>query len=282
LNATEIDRRRAVAEEAARAGGAVHQHYRGRKVARDVKGDRTDYATQVDYESQAAARDVIQRYFPGEPVVGEEDAPATATELSALTQSGVWLIDPLDGTLEFVHGGGQYSCVVSYVAGGAPLAGVCYFALHDEMYSAGAGRGATYNGVPMRTSGETDLAGAVVSTVYRGSEPVRAARFTGRLNRLLPQVEGMRIAGSPSAGACGVAAGWHDVYAYLTSTDSGPVRADGRPRGQPWETAAFMVLVGEAGGAIASVDGGPPELLGINTYAATENLLTGFQQTLRS
>ena len=73
-----------MAEEAARAGGAVHHRYRGQQVARDVKGDRTDYATKVDYESQAAARDVILRHFPGETVVGEEDAPRTAAELSQL------------------------------------------------------------------------------------------------------------------------------------------------------------------------------------------------------
>jgi myo-inositol-1(or 4)-monophosphatase len=271
-----------VAEAAARAGGAVHQRYRGQTMARDVKGDRTDYATQVDYDSQAAARDVILQGFPGETVVGEEDAPATAAELSQLMQTGVWLIDPLDGTLEFVHNGAQYSCVVSYVAGGEPIAGVCYFALHDEMYSAAKGLGASYNGAPLRTSGERDLAGAVVSTVYRGTEVARAQLFTGRLAALLPRIEAIRIAGSPSAGACGVAGGWHDVYAYMSSSDTAPVRPDGKPRGQPWETVAFIVLVREAGGAIAAVDGGPPDLLGINTYAASEALLRAFQALLKT
>jgi myo-inositol-1(or 4)-monophosphatase len=282
MDAAETARRRGVAEEAARAGGAVHQRYRGREVARDVKGDRTDYATEVDYESQAAARDVILRHFPGEPVVGEEDAPATAAELAALAESGVWLIDPLDGTLEFVHGGAQYSCVVSYVAGGEPVAGACYFALHDEMYSAAAGQGATRNGAPMRTSGESALTGAVVSTVYRGTEIARARLFTGRLATLLPRIEAIRIAGAPSAGACGVAAGWHDVYAYLSSADTGPSRPDAKPRGQLWETAAFIVLVREAGGAVADFSGGPPDLLGINTYAASEELLAAFQDALKT
>ena len=97
---------------------------------------------------------------------------------------------------------------------------------------------------------------------------------------LLPQIEGVRITGSPSAGACGVAAGWHDVYAYLSFTGPETVRADGKPRGQPWETAAFMVIVSEAGGAVCAIDGGPPDLLGINSYASSEELLRDFQALL--
>lgn len=280
MDASEISKRRAVAEEAARAGGAVHHRYRGQQVSRDVKGDRTDYATKVDYESQAAARDVILHYFPGEAVVGEEDAPASAAELSQQMQTGVWLIDPLDGTLEFVHNGPLYSCVVSYVVEGAPVTGVCYFEAHDEMFSAAVGQGATYNGEPMHTNGTTDLADAVIATVYRGTEVARAQTFTGRLSTLLPRVEGARITGSPSAGACGVAAGWHDVYAYLSFTGLETVRADGKPRGQPWETAAFIVIVSEAGGAMAALGGGPPDLLGINIYASSEDLLRAFEAML--
>ncbi len=280
MDADQIAKRRAVAEEAARAGGAVHHRYRGQRIARDVKGDRTDYATKVDYESQAAARDVILRHFPGETVVGEEDAPATAAELSEQMRNGVWLIDPLDGTLEFVHNGPLYSCVVSYVVEGAPLVGVCYFEAHDEMFSAAVGQGATYNGAPMHTSGTTALEDAVVATVYRGTEVARAQMFTGRLATLLPKVEGARITGSPSAGACGVAAGWHDVYAYLSAAGPETVRPDRRPRGQPWETAAFMVIVGEAGGAMRSLGGGPPDILGINFYASSEALLAAFEAAL--
>jgi myo-inositol-1(or 4)-monophosphatase len=280
MDADEIARRRAVAEEAAQAGGAVHHNYRRQTVARDVKGDRTDYATKVDYESQAAARDVILRHFPGETVVGEEDAPATAADLVQQMRVGVWLIDPLDGTLEFVHNGPLYSCVVSYVVDGAPVVGVCYFEAHDEMFSAAVGQGATYNGAPINTSGTTSLESAVIATVYRGTEVARAQTFTGRLATLLPHIEGVRITGSPSAGACGVAAGWHDVYAYLSSTGTAPGRADGKPSGQPWETAAFMVLVGEAGGALSSLSGGPADLLGINFYAASEALLRDFHALL--
>jgi fructose-1,6-bisphosphatase/inositol monophosphatase family enzyme len=118
--------------------------------------------------------------------------------------------------------------------------------------------------------------------VYRGTEVARAQLFTGRLATLLPQIEAIRIAGSPSAGACGVAAGWHDVYAYMSTRITGPQPMDAKPRGQPWETAAFMVLVREAGGDVASVDAGPPDLLGINTYAASEELLQAFLATLKT
>ena len=98
------------------------------------------------------------------------------------------------------------------------MAGACYFEAHDEMFSAATGQGASYNGAPMQTNGTTRVEDAVLATVYRGTDLVRAQTFTSRLNTLLPRMEGARITGSPSAGACGVAAGWHDVYAYLSAT----------------------------------------------------------------
>ena len=253
----------------------MHARYRGQQVDRDVKGDRTDYATKVDYEAQAAARDVIRRHFPGEAVVGEEDH-ATRDEVADLVQRGGWLIDPLDGTLEYLHNGPIYSCVVSYVVDAEPVAAACYFGAHDEMYSAAAGQGATLNGGPLRTSGVTKLEDAVVATVYRGTEVERARLFTGRLATLLPHIDAIRITGSPSGGACGVAAGYHDVYAYLSLQSP-----DGRI-GQPWETAAFMLIVREAGGAVASLLGGPPDLLGWNNYAASEELLQAFARVLEA
>jgi myo-inositol-1(or 4)-monophosphatase len=267
----ELDRRRRVAEEAARSAGAVHLRYRGASLARDVHaGDRADYSTQADLEAQQTVRDVIQRHFPGERVVGEEDEVGW-DQLPTLMQAGCWLTDPLDGTLEFVHGNPNFSCVVSYVAGGEPQAGAVYFAVFDEMFSAAKGRGATLNGAPIHVSGVSRLDQALFATPHRSTTPERIQDFTARMAQLLPHVEAFRMLGAPSIMAAYVAAGRLDITSFLSPRQE-PV--PGRPfQGQPWETAAFVLLVQEAGGAVARFGGGPPDLLTYNAYAACQALI---------
>ena len=185
-------------------------------------------------------------------------------------QSGCWLTDPLDGTLEFVHGNPNFSCVVSYVEGGEPQVGAVYFAVFDELFSAAIGQGATLNGAPIHVSGVTGWTGAVRDAVpqhraragqglhgahvqapapRRGVSYARRALRDGRLRRRRPLRHHILLESLPGAGA-------------------------GRPfQGQPWETAAFVVLVQEAGGAVARLGGGPPDLLAYNAYAASPELL---------
>jgi myo-inositol-1(or 4)-monophosphatase len=267
----ELLRRRQVAEEAARAGGEVHLRYRGRQLERTVHhGERSDFATRADLEAQAAVLDVVRRYFPEERVIGEEDEAWDGIEEQV--EAGCWFTDPLDGTQDFVHGSPAFSCIVSYVAAGEPLAAAACFPAWQEMYSASRGMGATMNGEAIDVSGVTRLDAAICSTAYRGSDPRRAESFAGRLAKLLPRVESMRLPGAPSVMACAVAAGRYDIFASFGQLLEGSQHNRPFP-GQPWETAAFVLLVREAGGAVASVDGGPPNLLGHNTYAASRELL---------
>jgi len=268
MNQDEISVRRMVAEAAARAAGGVHIQRRGEKVQRDIKTDRTDYATRVDYESNDAARDVILRAFPGETVIGEEDAPESLEELAAALEKGTWLIDPLDGTMEYVHGAPYFSAIVSYVVGNQTQACAINFAAFGLAFSAGAGEGATLNGEAIHTSGQTELSAAILGTTYRSASPQRAEAFTRVLNRLLPQVEAFRVPGAPGLDACAVAAGWYDMFAVSIGQTFA-----GESKGQPWETAAFDLLVREAGGATGALNGGPVDMLRLNAYAATEPLL---------
>jgi fructose-1,6-bisphosphatase/inositol monophosphatase family enzyme len=91
---------------------------------------------------------------------------------------------------------------------------------------------------------------------------------------VLPRVEGFRMPGARSLMVCGVAAGRYDITSTFPRLG---VPSDRPFLGQPWETAAFVVLVREAGGAVAALDGGPPDLLGYNTYAATRELIGAYQ-----
>jgi myo-inositol-1(or 4)-monophosphatase len=274
----DLELRRRVAEEAARAGGAIHRKYRGQDLARTIHdGERADYATQVDFEAQEAVREIVRRYFPHERVIGEEDE--SFDDIFDQIDRGCWFTDPLDGTQEFVHGAPGFSCVVSYVEHSTPQACALYFDAWAEMFSAADGLGATLNGAATRVSGQQDLAGAVFSTAYRGTEVAKAEGFAKRFVQLVPHVEGFRMPGAPSVMACGVAAARYDLYVYLTARNEPP---PSRPfAGQPWETAAFILLVREAGGAVQPLRGeGDFDLLGHNIYAASPKLIEQFRAVM--
>jgi myo-inositol-1(or 4)-monophosphatase len=270
-----IAERRRVAEEAARAAGAVHLRYRGSALERDVHaGDRADYTTAADLEAQAAVKEVIGRYFPGERVIGEEEEGGWE-QIPALMRSGCWFTDPLDGTLEYVHGNPAFSAVVSYVRDGEAQAGAVYFPALQELFSAAKGQGAMLNGAPIRVSNVRRLEQALFAAPHRATDPERLRRFTDQMLKLVPHLEAFRMPGAPSYMACAVAAGRYDITSFLSPRQE-PVSPDRPFLGQPWETAAFVVLVLEAGGAVQRFGGGTPDLLNHNVYAASSDLIDQF------
>lgn len=272
IDAAELLLRRDVAIEAARDAAEVHLRYRGQQLARDVHGsERTDYATRVDLEAQDAVKAAVARHFAGEPVIGEEDHDRY-DEVAGLLQTGCWFTDPLDGTADYVHGSPHFSAIVSYVREGEPLACAVYFPVLDEMFSAAKGQGAGLNAGPCRVSRVEQLSGAILATAFRGSDPVRIASLTQRIQKVLPHIEAIRLPGAPSVMACAVASGRYDIFTMMGQALESPPA--GRPFfGQPWETAAFMLLVREAGGAVAGLKGGPADVLGYNVFAATQPLI---------
>src|SRR5688500_11528512 len=202
----DLELRRRVAEEAARAGGAVHRKYGGQELARTIHdGERADYATQVDFEAQEAVRGVVSRHFPHERVIGEEDD--SFDDIAEEMERGCWFTDPLDGTQDFVHGAPGYSCIVVYVEHGIPQACAAYFDAWGEMFSAADGLGAMLNGTKLRVSGQQELSGAVFSTAYRGSEMAKAQGFAERFVKLVPHVDAFRMPGATYVHAVGMEEG---------------------------------------------------------------------------
>lgn len=262
-----------VADEAARAAGIVHMRHRGSRLDRTVHhGDRTDFATRVDFEAQAVVREVVQQYFPHERVIGEEDEDWG--DIEEYVEAGCWFTDPLDGTQDYAHGSPAFSCIVSFVEHAEPQAAAVWFPAWQEMYTAAANMGASLNGQPIHVSAVSRLEESICSTAYRGSDPARAEAFARRIAKLLPCVESLRLPGAPGVMACAVAAGRYDLFANVGVLLEAP---PSRPfPGQPWESAAFILLVKEAGGAVATLAGGPPQLLGYNVYAANQELIDAY------
>jgi myo-inositol-1(or 4)-monophosphatase len=269
----ELDaRRRAVAEEAAHAAGAVHMRYYGTGIDRVTKAWRRDFVTQADLEAQTAVKQVIAAHFPDDLVIGEEDEDAF-NRIAASFEARCWVTDPLDGTAEFLHTGTHFASVVSYVEGGVSRAAAIYAPFSDELFSAALGQGATLNGREMRTSGATRLDDAMFVASYTAPTPERASWFARWMEGVMPAVGGWRMFGSSALCAMTVAAGRADIYSP-TPEPLTPVPLLGpAQRPQPWETPAYVLIVQEAGGAVCDVRGGEPDLLGFNVYAASQELL---------
>jgi myo-inositol-1(or 4)-monophosphatase len=192
----------AVAVEAARAAGTILlDHYeRGvREVA--TKSTPTDLVSEADLEAERAIREVLAARRPSDAILGEEgDELAGSTGLR-------WVVDPLDGTVNYLFGIPQW-CVSVACEG---QAGVIFDPLRDELFSVRAGEGAFMDGIELRGSRRDDLGTAMVSTGFGYDARVRAAQAEV-VARLLPQVRDIRRLGSAALDLAWLAAGRYDAY----------------------------------------------------------------------
>ena len=252
----DLDKRRRVAEEAAQAAGAVHLRYRQNAIQFKTKnGDRRDLVSLADTEGQDAARAVIEAAFPGELIIGEEDLPAVE-ELDQLLDTAGWVIDPLDGTFQFVHGFPDFSATLAYVERGQSLAGAVYAPVLGELFSAAHGLGASLNGEPIGVSVRRGLRDSLVNAWLGVDDDDRQVARMAEIQR---QTFSLRSFGGSALVLAYVACGRFDIY-----------YAGDNPRMGPWDIAAGALLVTEAGGFVSQVNGGPFALAAKNVAAAAD------------
>ena len=238
-----------VAEEAARAGGAVLRDGLQRPKEVVAKG-RTDIVTWADGAAQTAIVEVISRAFPDHHIVGEEglvgdpEAPYT------------WIVDPLDGTSNYAHGI-PFFCVSVAVrqTHGPLLAGAVYDPLRGECFAAAAGQRPE-----LAVSTTTDLRAAVVGTGIQNDDPAAIAAFGERIVSLYRSCRGVRVLGSPALVLAYIAAGRID----------GMVQKDAL---WAWDVAAGIVLVEAAGGRVTGFEGQPASLEGRADVVASNGLI---------
>jgi myo-inositol-1(or 4)-monophosphatase len=224
------------ARQAAQQAGEIAMDLFRQRLAVETKRDKTDVVTRADREAQTAAVEAISAGHPGETVVGEE---GDGTE--AIPEEGpAWIIDPIDGTSNFVRGVRVWATSVAAVIDGEPVAAVNYFPALGDTYVAGQS-GATRNGESISVSDRTDPETFVVSPTiwwdfHRREEYARAARAVvtrfGDLSRL-------RCA---QATLSQIAAGGLD--AAFTNIDP-----------NPWDTVAGVYLIRQAGGTVTDLAG---------------------------
>lgn len=218
-----------------------------------TKSTATDMVSEVDHESEALIVARLLAARPGDAILGEEGGARAGT-------SGVrWVVDPLDGTTNYLYGRGDYSVSIGVEVDGQGVAGVVYDPTRDELFAAARGSGATRNGRPIGVSDKAVLATALIGTGFAYNQAWRAAQ--GALAaRMLPHVRDIRRAGSAALDLCAVACGRLDGY-Y-------------EPLGH-WDMAAGIVIVEEAGGltAFEPIGDGMPEAVVAAGPALFERLL---------
>ncbi|MBI4162008.1 MAG: inositol monophosphatase [Acidobacteria bacterium] len=246
---------RETAIRAARIGGEVllgKRREAGRAIHR--KGDR-DFVTDADRAAQAAIVAFLRGRHPEDSIRAEEDL-----EIGAGGKR-TWVIDPLDGTTNFIHGYPCFSVSVAVLEGREVLAGAVYDPTRDEMFEAGAGAGARGNGEPLRVSPVRDLDDALLVTGFPFREPQRLEEFLVDFTSLFRRASDIRRDGSAALDLCYVAAG----------------RLDGFwERGlSAWDVAAGSLLVREAGGKVTDLRGGDTHLETGDLLAANAEVHSG-------
>ncbi|HSF84551.1 MAG TPA: inositol monophosphatase family protein [Acidimicrobiia bacterium] len=227
-----------VATHAARAAGAIVAEGFGRHRTTDFKR-RNDPVTDVDRAAEAAITAVLAEHRPDDSVQGEEGTAISGGDRT-------WVIDPLDGTVNFVHGLPIVSVSVALYAGDTPMVGVVHDPLRDETFSAVTGAGATVDDEPIHVSATSDLEHALVVTGFPYDHHVHPAAYVRTIEGMLAEVNGIRRLGSAALDLCYVAAGRIDAY-WEYNLNS-------------WDIAAGLLILTEAGGVATTPSGSPMTL----------------------
>ena len=229
----------ALVESVAREAGATALRYQaslGTRVAA-TKSSPTDVVTEADTAVEAQIRAAVTRHRPDDAVVGEEGADSSGT-------SGLrWVVDPIDGTVNYLYGRAGYAVSVAVEDEHGALVAVVHAPATNETWTAWRGHGAWLDGQPIRPSEVSDLASALVGTGF-GYRTERRRRQAEVVAAVLPAVRDVRRAGAASLDLCDVACGRLDGY-YEQGL-------------QPWDLAAGRLVVSEAGGVVSGLAGRPP------------------------
>jgi myo-inositol-1(or 4)-monophosphatase len=233
---------------AAHAGaGIVSRYFRHAGLEVDAKGEN-DFVTQADKESEAAIVAEIRGRFPDHRILAEEGSGAGVGG-----GEHEWLIDPLDGTTNFLHGLPMYCVSVACRRGDELLVAVIEDPEGENLFTAVRGGGATWNGRPMSVSGQAGLKGSFLATGYPWRALPTLELYLGIFREVFSQSKALRRCGSAALDLAYTAAGVYDGFFEF--------------RLSPWDIGAGVLLLREAGGIVTDVDGGERFFAGGNIVA---------------
>ena len=242
-----VDAFESAARLAADAAGAILKRRWHDRGPVEIKSSAIDLVTEVDRACEQAILDVLGSAFPDHAFLAEESGGRGSHEF-------VWIVDPLDGTTNFAHGYPQVSIAIALQRAGESLFGLVYDPIREELFIARRGGGATLNDRRIRVSAAPDLASSLLASGFPYDRRQHADYYLSFFKAFMLRTQGIRRAGSAALDLCWVAAG----------------RVDGfwEWKLKPWDTAAGVLIVEEAGGRASDFRGDGFDAFGDQTLAS--------------
>ncbi len=240
---------------ARRAGAVLGRSFNQRDKLKVEKKGHNDFVTMADRNAERAIIEVIHKHYPEHAILAEESGVHGESD-------HVWIIDPLDGTTNFMHGFPTFAVSIGVQIKGRVEHGVVYDPMREELFTASRGEGAQLDGRKIRVSGCRDLEYALIATGF----PFRDKRqdigpFFTMLEKVIRNTSGVRRPGAAALDLCYTAAGRVDGY-----WDNGL---------HPWDYAAGALIVREAGGIVSALDGSENYLHTGHILAGTPKIYAG-------
>ncbi|MBV9890868.1 MAG: inositol monophosphatase [Rhizobacter sp.] len=227
-----------IAIKAARAAGAIINRASLDLERLQVRTKApNDFVTEVDHAAETAAIDTLLGAYPGHGILAEE----SGSSRGARDSEYVWVIDPLDGTTNFIHGLPTYAVSIALTFRHQVQQAVVYDPARNDLFYATRGRGAYLNDKRLRVSRRSRMADALIGTGFPFRKGDDLARYLHMMESVMKVCAGIRRPGAAALDLCYVAAGWYDGF-FETGLS-------------PWDVAAGSLLVTEAGGLIGNFTG---------------------------
>lgn len=246
---------------AAKAAGEVLMEFFGNRVATRAKPDEAAYnlVTEADVAAEKAIVKILAEAFPNDAIYGEEQ------RRDSLTAERLWVIDPLDGTNNFVHDLPHFAVSIGFFLQGQPRVGVIWNPARGDLYVAEAGRGATHNGRPMKVSPAEQLKQVLAGVgFYYDRGEMMLATLAAVADLFREHVHGVRRFGTAALDLCQVASGQFGGFFEFQLS--------------PWDFAAGWLIVQEAGGRITTCRNEPLTLTKCSVLASNDLLHEALHQ----
>lgn len=251
-----------IAIKAARAAGNVILRNVDKVDHLDIEvKERNDFVSQVDRQAEDKIIDIIRQAYPQHSILAEESG------MNDQTSDYQWIIDPLDGTTNFLHGFPQFSVSIAMKLKNRMEIGVVFDPMKNELFSAARGAGAQLNDRRIRVTGQKGIPGALLGTGFPFKQPEHLETYLNTFRALHPDSAGIRRAGSAALDLAYVAAGRLDGFWELGLN--------------AWDMAAGVLLVREAGGIVTDFSGDGNYLETGNVIAAAPKVYQPMFERIR-
>ena len=230
-------------DAALRAGRLLSERFRAGDLNVEMKGVH-DFVTETDREAEKLVLETIRSAFPDHEIMAEESSP----QATSMAGGHRWIVDPLDGTPNFIHGVPTFAVSVGVADADGVAAGAIYDPVHRELFHAARGRGAFLDGKPIRVSSPPDMHEALIATGFPFRSLERVDDYLHAFKQFIGTTAGVRRAGAAAIDLAYTACGRYDGFWEFGLS--------------PWDIAAGTLLIQEAGGKVSDFEGGAAFLEG--------------------